>query len=47
MSLLFISGGQRIGASASVSVLPVNIQDLFLLDSLDLLVVHGTLKLRE
>ena len=29
MSSLFASGGQNIGASASASVLPVNIQDLF------------------
>ena len=29
MNQLFISGGQSIGASASASVLPVNIQDLF------------------
>ena len=29
MSQLFTSGGQSIGASASVSVLPVNIQDWF------------------
>ena len=29
MSQLFISGGQSIGASASASVLPVNIQDWF------------------
>ena len=29
MSQLFASGGQSIGASASVSVLPVNIQDWF------------------
>ena len=31
MSGLFASGGQSIGASASVSVLPMNIQDQFLL----------------
>ena len=31
MSLLFASGGQSIGVSASTSVLPVNIQDWFLL----------------
>ena len=31
MSQFFTSGGQRIGASASASVLPVNIQDLVLL----------------
>ena len=29
MSHLFISGGQRIGVSASTSVLPLNIQDWF------------------
>ena len=29
MSQLFASGGQRIGASASASVLPMNIQDWF------------------
>ena len=29
MSLLFSSGGQRIGASASASILPMNIQDWF------------------
>ena len=29
MSQLFVSGGQSIGASASASVLPVNIQDWF------------------
>ena len=29
MSLFFTSGGQRIGASASASVLPMNIQDWF------------------
>ena len=31
MSHFFLSGDQRIGVSASPSVLPVNIQDLFLL----------------
>ena len=31
MSLFFTSGGQSIGVSASVSVLPMNIQDWFLL----------------
>ena len=44
MSWLFTSGGQRIGVSASVSVLPMNIQDWFLLDWFDLLAVQGTLK---
>ena len=34
MSWLFTSGGQRIGASASVSVLPMNIQGDFLQDGL-------------
>ena len=34
MSQLFASGGQSIGASASASVLPVNIQDRFPLDGL-------------
>ena len=29
MSWLFVSGGQIIGASASASVLPMNIQDCF------------------
>ena len=31
MSWLFVSGGQSIGASASASVLPMNIQGRFLL----------------
>ena len=43
-SQLFTSGGQSIGASASASVLPMNIQDSFPLDWLDLLVVQGTFK---
>ena len=40
------AGGQSIGASASASVLPMNIQDWFPLglDWLDLLAVQGTLK---
>ena len=44
MSQFFTSGGQNIGASASV--LPMNIQDWFpfWLDWLDLLAVQGTLK---
>ena len=45
MSQLFASGGQSIGASASV--FPVNIQDWFALGLtywLDLLVVHGAFK---
>ena len=29
MSHLFVTGGQNIGASASISALPMNIQDLF------------------
>ena len=39
MSQLFASGGQSIGASASASVLPMNIPDWF-----DLFAVQGTLK---
>ena len=44
MSWLFSSGGQRIGASASV--LPMNIQGLFpfRIDWFDLLAVQGTLR---
>ena len=47
MSQFFSSGGQRIGVSASASVLPMNIQDWFPLEWiewLDLLAVQGTLK---
>ena len=47
MTWLFASGGQRTGASASASVLPMNIQDWFpsfRMDWLDLLAVQGTLK---
>ena len=46
MSQFFASGGQSIGASASESVLPMNIQDRFPLgfDWFDLLSVQGTLK---
>ena len=46
MTQFFTSGGQIIGASASASVLPVNIQDWnsFRIDWLDLLAVLGTLK---
>ena len=44
MSQLFISGGQSIGASASVSVLPMNIQGWFSLGLTDHLAVQGTLK---
>ena len=45
MSWLITSGGQSIGASASASVLPINIQGWFpfRLDWLDLLAVQGTL----
>ena len=45
-SQFFTSGGQRIGVSASASVLPVNIQDSFPfgMDWLDLLAVQGPLK---
>ena len=41
---VFISGGQSIEVSASTSVLPVNIQESFRMDWLDLLAVQGTLK---
>ena len=44
MSQLFASGGQGVGASASASVLPMNTQDWFPLDWLDLLAVQGILK---
>ena len=46
MSQLFTLGGQSVGASASVSVLPMNIQDWFSfrIDWFDLLAVQGTLK---
>ena len=45
MSQFFESGGQSIGVSASVSALPMNIQDLFPLGLIKLiLVVQGTLK---
>ena len=46
MSQLFLSGGQIIGASASASVFPVNIQDwlFFRMDCFDFLAVQGTLK---
>ena len=45
-SQFFASGGQRIGASASTSVLPMNTQDCspLRMDWLDLLAVQGTLK---
>ena len=46
MSQFFASGGQSVGASASTSVLPMNIQDLisFRIDWLDLLEVKRTIK---
>ena len=44
MSLLFTSGGQRIRALASASVLPVIIIISFRIDWFDSLVVQGTLK---
>ena len=46
MNRLIASGGQHTGVSASVSVLPMNIQSWFPLgiDWFDLLVVQGTLK---
>ena len=45
MSQLFVSGGRRIGASASTSFLPMNIQDWFPVGwTVDLLAVHGTLQ---
>ena len=45
MSQFFTSGGQSIRASASASVFPMNIQDLFLrFDWFDLLAVQGALK---
>ena len=45
MSQLFTSGGQSIGVSASTSILPMNIQDIYSsMDWLDLLSVQGTLK---
>ena len=44
MSQLFAWGGQSIEVSASASVLPMNIQDWFRMDWLDLFAVQGTLK---
>ena len=44
MSQLFARGGQNIGVSALASVLPMNTQDSFRMDWLDLLAVQGTLK---
>ena len=43
MSWLFPSGGQNIGASASTSILSMNIQD-FRMDWLDLSAVQGTFR---
>ena len=40
----FASGGQNIGASASASVLPMNIQGWFPLGLTDFLAIQGTLK---
>ena len=44
MSQLFASGGQNVGASASVSVLPINIQYWFPLWLTGLIAIQGTLK---
>ena len=45
MSQFLASDGQSIGVSASVSVLPMNLEGLFpRMDLLDLLAVQGTLK---
>ena len=44
MSQFFASGGQSTTVSASASVLPMNIQDWFPLEWLDLLAVQRTLK---
>ena len=46
MSQLFTSGGQSLGVSASISVLPMNTQGLisFRMDWLDLFAVQGSLK---
>ena len=45
MSQFFASSSQRIGASASASVLPMNIEFIsFRIDCFDLLAVQGTLK---
>ena len=41
VSQLFTSGGQRIGASASASVLPMNIQDWFPLGLTGLISLHS------
>ena len=44
MSQFFTSGGQRIGVSASASVLPISGLISFRIDWFDLLAVQGTLK---
>ena len=44
MSQFFATGGQRIGASVSASVLPMNTLISFRIDWLDLLAVQETLK---
>ena len=44
MSQLFALGGQSTGVSASASVLPMNTQDWFRMDWLDLLAAQGTPK---
>ena len=44
MSWLFTSSGQRIGASASAPVLPMNVLISLKIDWFDLLAVQGTLK---
>ena len=44
MSRIFTSGGRSTGASASTSVLPMNIQGWFPLGLVDLFGVQGTLK---
>ena len=44
MNQFFTLGGQSIGASASASVLPMNIQVSFRIDWFDLLAVQGALK---
>ena len=44
MSQFFASGGQTIGVSASASVLPMNIQDCFLLGLTGLVSLQGILK---
>ena len=41
VSQIFTSGGQRIGASASASVLPMNIQDWFPLGLTDWIYLHS------